>query len=140
LTDDATRTPWGSYEKAKAERGELPPLEIKGETFTFPASPPAELVMNILEMSKDGKINNDDAAKLIVNLIGEDKATKLAAVTTWEEFSGILNDLLIQYGIAAEKEGEGGEGRPNRQARRASGSKSSKGSARSKPTSAATTG
>lgn len=139
MSDDATKTSWGYYVKAKAERGYLDPLVIGDEEFIFPASPPAELVMNILEVSKGGSISNDDAARLIKDLIGADKAERLAQLTTWEEFSAIMNDLLEQYGIATKK-GEGGDGDPNRAARRASGRKSSRDSARSKQTSAASTG
>lgn len=107
---------WGSYEKSKTDREDLPPLVIGGETFIFPAQPPAEFGVELLKLLKvHGKqIPDEVAVGLIPDLIGKERADRLVALTSFQELMGIVEDLLRAYGFvekaAAENPTQGVEG------------------------------
>lgn len=130
--------PWASFLAKRQERKTLPPLELGGETYLFPSSPPAIIWFEITEWQRKHNQPMPDeiaATKVLPEMIGQDRFESLCRELTLEEMGEFIVDLFQAWGWSTEEE----ETPPNRQARRASAKASGKGSARSKRTSKRTT-
>lgn len=130
---------WNSFTEKLKERQFLPPLQLGGEEFLFPASPPAILFFKIQQYEQEhGRPMPDTEVIATIGplLLESETQERLLHQITVAELSDFIFALFRAWGwYSSEPEAEA----PNRKARRASTKGSSKGSARSKQTSNAVT-
>jgi hypothetical protein len=94
-----------AYKAARQERGTFE-VELEGERFTFPKQVPAEFMVKMLELQIEHgtDVPEQEAARLMPELIGRENLERLSNILTWPEIEGLVQDLMRAYGMVEEKE------------------------------------